>query len=300
MSLRDAFDGTVMGFTSIFVLGRPAELVRPILLARKSGLSVSSMLGIYVVERLFDTAATVVLAALSLALFQSQFPGGPGGGWEATIRFAGGVLLAGVAAFGLLLLYFRLHGAGFLEQRLTGWKVAGGWRQFIAAQFSGFSEGLQAIRGFSDWCAATAYSAAHWGLVVVIYLWVIHSFSGELSGLGLRSAMLVLAFTMVGSLVQIPGVGGGAQVGAFLALTQIFQIEPEPAAAAAVVTWLVTFAGSCLVGLPLLIREGWSLDELRRLARSEAGAKRVSQQVIAAESSSAGHDDTHQGGSIAR
>jgi hypothetical protein len=37
--------------------------------------------------------------------------------------------------------------------------------------------------------------------------------------------------------------------------------------------WLITFAGSTLVGVPLMIREGWSMGELRQLARAEAEAE---------------------------
>jgi hypothetical protein len=272
-ALSDVYGGTLMGFAAIFLLGRPAEPVRPLLLARKCRMAVSSMFGIYVLERLFDAAATAVLAGSSLLLFRDQFPAGNDGGWEGAIRTAGGTLLGGLAVFGMLLLYFRWHGAGFLERRLSGWSAAGGWRGFVATQFAGFSDGLQAIRGFSDWWAAAVYSALHWGLIALIYLWVMRSFGGDLGQLSFWSAMLVLAFTMVGSLVQLPGVGGGAQVASFIALTRIFRIEPEPAAAAAVVTWLVTFAGACLVGVPLLIREGWSMGALRRLARDEARAE---------------------------
>jgi len=271
-TLADVLGATLMGFAAIFLLGRAAEPVRPLLLARKCRMAVSSMFGIYVLERLFDTAATAVLLGASLLLFRSEFPA-RSGGWETRIQAAGGTLLVGTAVFGLLLLYFRMHGAGFLERSLSGWRAAGGWRGFVATQFAEFSDGLQAVRGFSDWWAAVVYSALHWALVVMIYLWVMRSFGGSLGQLSFRSAMLVLAFTMVGSLVQLPGVGGGAQVATFIALTRIFQIEQEPAAAAAVVTWLITFAGSCLVGLPLLIREGWSMGELRRLARAETKAE---------------------------
>ena len=37
---------------------------------------------------------------------------------------------------------------------------------------------------------------------------------------------------------------------------------------ASIVIWLVTFASCSLVGLPLLFREGWSMGELRRMARA--------------------------------
>jgi hypothetical protein len=299
-SLRDVFSATLMGFAAMFLLGRPAELVRPLLLARKSRLGVSSMFGIYVLERLFDTAATAVLAGASLLLFRSRLAAGGAGGSEGAIRTAGGVLLGALVGFGLLLTYFRLHGAGFMERRLRGWHAAQGWRRFFAVQFAGFSDGLQAIRGFSDWWSASVYSALHWGLIVVIYLWILQSFGGSLGELDLRSAMLVLTFAMVGSLVQLPGVGGGAQVASFLALTSFFRIEQEPAAAAAILTWLITFAGSCLAGVPLLIREGWSMGELWRLARAEAKAERAGSHVSLQNEGGSGPASGPYGGGAAR
>jgi len=109
-----------------------------------------------------------------------------------------------------------------------------------------------------------SYSAAHWFLVLLVYLWVSHSFGGTLGTISLGDAMLVMAFTLVGSAVQLPGVGGGSQVAAFLAYTAIFGVEKEPAAAAAIVMWLITFAASSLAGVPLLIHEGFSLGNCAR------------------------------------
>ena len=125
-----------------------------------------------------------------------------------------------------------------------------------------------------DLGALTGYTAAHWVLVVLVYVWVAHAFGGKLAGLSFAEATLVLAFTMVGSAAQLPGVGGGSQLATYLVLTLIFGVEKEPAAIAAIVLWLITFAGCCLVGLPLLFREGWSMGELRRMARAEEQAER--------------------------
>jgi len=79
----------------------------------------------------------------------------------------------------------------------------------------------------------------------------------------------VLAFTLAGSAVQLPGVGGGAQVATFLAYTAILGIEKEPATAAAIVLWLISFAACSLAGVPLLFHEGFSLGKLRQLAKQE-------------------------------
>jgi hypothetical protein len=190
-------------------------------------------------------------------------------------------LLAGLLAAMVFLLYFRLHGAEVLERWLGGWHTAKGWRRRLAGLFRGFSEGLQAIRTVSDLFAATAYSLLHWALVAMVYLWVSHSFGGRLAEIDFPRAMLVLAFTMVGSALTLPLIGGGSQAFSFFALTVIFGVEKEPAAAAAIVLWLVTFAAVTLVGVPLLIREGWSMGELRRLARAEAEAEAAGTHAVA-------------------
>ena len=269
-SLADVVGPTFTGFAALFLLGRVAEPIRPLLLARRCRMTVSSMFGIYVLERIFDTAASVVLAASSLLLFREGLAGGE---WETRIRAAGGALLAGLALFAAFLAYFQMHGAGLLQRRLGDWRAAAGWRGFVATQFIEFGDGLQAIRGLSDWWAAVAYSAVHWTLIVFVYLLVMRAFGGAVAQIPFSGAMLLLAFTMMGSLVQLPGIGGGAQLASFIALTKIFHIDAEPAAAVAVVTWLISFAGSCFVGLPLLVHEGLSLGELRRLASAEVAAE---------------------------
>jgi uncharacterized protein (TIRG00374 family) len=261
---------TLAGFASIFLLGRAGEPIRPLLIARKERLPVSGMFGIYLVERLFDTACTAILAASALALFPALGQVGHGSGAVATaVRVTGRALLIGIVAASAFLVYFRFHGGAYLESRLEKWHARGGaWMRF-AGVISGLSHGLRAIRTPGDLAAASLYSAAHWSLVALIYLWVPMSFGGRLTTIGFSGAMLVLAFTMVGSTLQLPGVGGGSQLASFLAFTTVFGVEKEPAAAAAIVLWLVTFAACGLAGVPLLIREGWSIGELRRLAERE-------------------------------
>jgi uncharacterized protein (TIRG00374 family) len=266
------YGGTLMGFASIFLLGRAGELIRPLLLARKTQLPVSGMFGTYILERMFDSAATVIVAGLSLLLLPEILLGG-GTGWEGEVRTVGILLLAGLAGMIGFLVYFRLRGADRMERYLAGWRGRGGWRERVVTQFKGFSEGLQAIRTISDLAMAILYSAAHWLLVALIYLWVADSFGGRLAMIHFRGAILVLAVTMIGSIVQLPGVGGGAQLASIFGFTKFFGVEHEPAVAAAFLTWLITFGGSCVAGVPLLIHEGLSLGELRRLVRAEVQAE---------------------------
>jgi uncharacterized membrane protein YbhN (UPF0104 family) len=117
--------------------------------------------------------------------------------------------------------------------------------------------------------SAVFLSALHWWLVVLIYFLVIKSFGGKLGTLTFTDAMLVLVFTMVGSAVQLPGVGGGAQALSIVAFTRLYGVEQEAAVACAMVLWLVTFASCTLAGVPILFREGWSLGDLRRMSQHE-------------------------------
>ncbi len=282
-SFVNTFTGTVMGFASIFVLGRAGEPVRPLLLARKDRLPVASVFGIFFLERFCDFAAAAILACLSLLVFPNRLSDA-GADMEVVNgapRHGAWVLLAALSALIVILVYYRLHGAGAVDRGLERWRAAGGMRSRIASAITGISDGLQAIRTLPDLWAAIVYTVMHWVLAVLIYLWVAKAFGDAFlhSDMNFSGAMLVLAVTLVGSALQLPGVGGGAQIASFIGLTKIFGVEQEPAAAIAVVLWIITFAGCTLAGIPLLIHEGMSMGELRKLARAEAEAEEVGKHI---------------------
>ncbi|PYU68701.1 MAG: hypothetical protein DMG49_15360 [Acidobacteria bacterium] len=125
---------TLAGFSAVFLLGRAGEPVRPLLLARKEKLPVSGMFGIYVLERLFDTASAAVIAAIGLLLFESRAHlGETASKLQTAARTTGSLLFVGVVAAIAFLLYLRLHGTALLERRLQGWVQAHGWRATVGA-----------------------------------------------------------------------------------------------------------------------------------------------------------------------
>jgi glycosyltransferase 2 family protein len=278
----NTYSGTLMGFAAIFVLGRAGEPVRPLLLARKDRLPVASMFGIFFLERFFDFAAAAVLACLSLLVFPNKLSdAGADMNWVEGAQRGGWLLLAAMSGLIALLVYYRLHGAGAVDRGLDRWRAIGGMRGRFASAIAGVSEGLQAIRTLPDLWAAVFYTAAHWVLAVLIYQGVANAFAGSFlhSDMNFSSAMLLLAVTLVGSALQLPGVGGGAQIASFIGLTKIFGVEQEPAAAIAVVLWITTFASCTLAGIPLLIHEGMSMGELRKLARAEDEAEEIGKHI---------------------
>jgi len=266
----EIFPATLAGFSAVFLLGRAGEPIRPLLLAKRAKHPVADIFGIWVLERLFDIASMAVIAAIALLVFKGANHSGDAAATIAkAARTAGTFLAIGVGGAIAFLIYLRWHGTALLEARLQSWLAASGWRAKFAKIILGFITGIQTVRSAGDLTSSVLYSALHWGIVLVVYYCVAQSFGGRLAQLTLGDCMLVLAFTLVGSVVQLPAVGGGSQALAIFAYTKVFGVESEPAVACAIVLWLVTFAGCAFAGIPLLVREGVSLGQLRELAQHE-------------------------------
>jgi uncharacterized protein (TIRG00374 family) len=281
------YGATLMGFSCTFLLGRAGEPVRPVLIARKESLPMAGMFGVYFLERIFDIAASVALAGLALLSFErAGLANEQSGKLITAARSTGVILFVGLVVVVIFLVYFRFHGREWLSRRLqhAQWRI--GLRARVAALLEGFSDGLQSVRTWADLGVLVGYSAAHWALVIFVYFWVEHAFGGKLATLTIGATLLVAAFTIVGSAAQLPGVGGGAQVATFLALTLVFGIAKEPAAAVSIVVWLIGFAACCLVGIPLLFHEGLSMGELRRITHEK---EHESEAVLLAEAEHEAH-----------
>src|SRR6201987_4356546 len=266
----EIYPSPLAGFASVFVLGRAGEPIRPLLLAKRARLPLADIFGIWVLERLFDVASMAVIAAIALLVFTgAQHSGDAAVTIAKTARTAGSVLAVGVGGAIAFLIYLRVHGTALLEARLQGWLASAGWRSRVAKIILGFITGIQTVKSAGDLVLAVLYSAIHWGMVLVVYYLVAQSFGVRLAELTFGDCMLVLAFTLVGSAVQLPAVGGGSQALAIFAYSKVFGVESSTAVAAAIVLWLVTFAGCSIAGIPLLIREGVSLGNLRELAEHQ-------------------------------
>src|SRR5258706_4251864 len=184
------------GFAGVFLLGRAGEPVRPLLLARKEKLPVSGMFGVYVLERLFDTASAAVIAAVALLLFRSHTHAGETASrLETAARTTGSLLFAGVIGAVAFLVYLRLHGTALLERQLQGWLKAHGWRGNVAGILLWLVTWGPNSRTWSDLALTTFYSMAHWFLGLLVYLWVWHRFGGGVGRNSLGGAMLGVGVT---------------------------------------------------------------------------------------------------------
>lgn len=258
---------TLAGFSAVYLFGRMGEPVRPLLLSRNSKVPIADVFGIYALERFIDMFFAGAILAVWFLITTAEGAANPG--LEGVRKTAGTILALGVIGVAVVILYVRAHGAAMLEGRLESWLAADGWRASIARVVLGIVRGFKAIKTWRDLAYVLVISILHWGLIVLVYQVVEMGFGGTLATLRFHDSMLIVALTMIGSLLQLPGIGGGPQAVMTGAFTRFYGVPFETAFAASMVIFLVTFAVCSFVGAPLLFREGLSLGELRRLREQE-------------------------------
>jgi len=259
---------TIIGFTGLALLGRPGELIRPYLIARHENLPFSSQLGVWAVERIFDIGAFTVL--LVLAAFFATAPK----------RLALHSIFQEVAvAFtalvvGLTLGAIAVHRSGellarWVERRFAG--VASNLGHRVALRIREFRDGLNTIHGTSSLLQVIAVSLVMWAMIAVSYKEVTHAYGTACDAanpdvctleIPQTQVLLLMGSSMVGSLIQLPGVGGGSQLATISMLDHVFEVKPELAASCGIMLWLVTFVAIVPVGLLLTHRERLSLRKL--------------------------------------
>jgi uncharacterized protein (TIRG00374 family) len=255
---RELIVPTIVGFTGISLLGRLGEMIRPYLIARKVQLPFSSQLAVWTVERIFDFGgfALLLISAIFFAPDLKTLK------YYDRFRQGGLLLVVFVAALAIVMWVINARGE-FIASWIEGDHVAG-FRHKLAARVREFRIGLNTIHGFSELLQLTAVSVAMWYLIAHAYHQVILSYGTPLHRVGVSENFLLIFASMLGSLVQLPGVGGGSQLGTITTLQRVFNVPPELAASCGILLWMVTFMSVVPLGLTLAHRERLSLRTLSK------------------------------------
>ena len=264
--MRNLLSATVVGFTAITLFGRPCEFVRPFLIARKEQVPVTSQFAAWVLERIFDLLMALLLFAFALTRVRTS---GLHVGEKLTWVLAAGGKVGGTLAVAVLLVLVSLrHFAEPLRARLLGTlrhlpeKRAAGFAKIVNALF----QGVESMRSDVGLILVLAYSVLEWVLICLCYWCLAQSFAGIVN-LGLVDVLILMGFVSFGSIVQIPGVGGGMQVVSVLVLTELFGVRFELASAFAVFLWAMTFVAIVPLGLFIALKEGLDWRSLKQIGR---------------------------------
>jgi uncharacterized protein (TIRG00374 family) len=263
---------TLIGFTGLALLGRPGELIRPYLIARQENLSFASQLAVWAVERIFDIGGFTVLLVAAIFLptklrtFADASPI-----YRHPIHLTGYVLVAlviGLFCGAMLIAYKGGSIADWVESRFSHLSANLGHR--IAQRIREFVTGLNTIHGPLEFAQLAAVSILMWGLIALTYREVTHAYGAPMQMMSITKVLLLMGSSMIGSMVQLPGVGGGSQLATIAALDHVFDIPRELAVSCGIMLWLVSFVAVVPVGLLLAHQERLSL---RKLSKETAQAE---------------------------
>lgn len=261
---------TCIGFTAVVLFGRAGEPVRPYLIARNEGVSFSSQVAAWLVERILDLL--MVLLIFGVALTQISRSGIEPGQHVQSILQAGGLLagITGAASLALLvgLRYFRGNVRTRLIEALSFLPDA--LHERVSRFLHAFEEGMQSTQRQSYVWLLVTYTVIEWTVVAGAFFCVFQAFPAT-SGLRIPDVIIALGFVAFGSAVQIPGVGGGMQIATVLVLTEFYGISLEEASGIALVLWIITFVVIVPLGLVLAFHEGIKWRSLRHIEDSSSG-----------------------------
>ena len=91
----------------------------------------------------------------------------------------------------------------------------------------------------------------------------------HLANMDVPHVLLLMGFSMVGSVVQLPAVGGGSQLAVISALQVIYGIPPELALSCGILLWLVTFMSCIPIGLAFAHQGHLSLRKLSKASQEQ-------------------------------
>lgn len=266
----------MIGFTAVIALGRAGEFVRPYLIASREDVPLASQIAAWVVERLYDVL--VAMAAFGFALFwlqSSGFDGRPGlsAGLTWALHAGGFVIgLLSAACLGVLL------AMNFRACQIQSWLLR--TLRFLSAHHlsrveksvASFLDSVQRTSSQSATARLIGYSVLEWLIIAACYACVLRAFGGVVP-ISLANVLILMGFVSFGSVVQLPGVGGGTQVVAMLVLTEIFSLPIELATSIALTIWVMIFLSVAPAGALLAVHEGLTWARLREAeAHSGGGA----------------------------
>jgi uncharacterized protein (TIRG00374 family) len=262
-----------IGFAGLSLLGRPGEMIRPYLIARKENLTFSSQVAVWLVERIFDMGSVAVMFVVAGFIGDPFWNTLPNHKLAAEVRWSAALFLCGIVVLATVAVVLRRSGyavADYLEKRLggRGHKLATG----VHAKIVAFTDGLQIISDASSFVQLFVLSMVMWILVGVSYWLITQAYGGRLAELGVASIMLLMVSAMFGSLIQLPGVGGGSQLATIAVLDKVFGVDNEIAVSCGMLIWVATFMSVIPMGLLLAHRERLSLRAVAAAEKKEEAA----------------------------
>ena len=260
VSVLNLFSVSMIGFMANNVLpARLGEIIRPIMIARKEKIGVSTSFATIAIERVFDILGIIVIASLLFCFLPSDNQGNSQAvihqlkKWSAIMAFFG---ICTIAILFLLSLYPKKAGAVF-EKLLFVFPHH--LRDKLVNILHSFISGLQVFDHKIKLLLVGALSFVVWLLNAASIYVLCYSFDIGLSFAG--SCFVAVCIALAVALPQAPGF-----IGVFHIATQkslnVFAIDISSAQSFAILLWAIGVVPVTVAGLLFLWREGISFGEM--------------------------------------
>lgn len=271
-SLGGLFRATVIGFSALFVMGRAGEMiVRPAALSVKEKIPPSASYATVAVERVFDMVMVVVFFAVNLVFFEHTSADVEAMKILTWIKIVGGLMLVAAIAAIYGLYQFRRH----RERALAA--LAGKLRWLPRAVKNGvisllksISESLGILHDARELTVVVSYTVLLWLMVAVAHLLVVRAFDIPYGVVPFTGAVFVMGLSMLGSVAPTPGGATGPFHTASQASLIFLGVPASKAASVAIILHLVIFAPATFFGMFYLLKDGLSLENLKRIGEKQA------------------------------
>jgi len=254
--LSQLFWATIVGFSAIYVLGRAAELARPLWLSRREHIPPSASIATIVIERVLDSL--MLIAAFAWALAVIDVPEGSIAVLSSLKR--AGWLIGGTAALAMLALFVLRRHVDWIARLIQHSRFPR-----IAKLMENFAQGLGALAKARSLADVMLQSAVLW-IGMTLQSWFM--FFGMDLDFSYSAATLVMVALAIGSIAQIPGIGGGFQVAWIFCMMTFFQIPFEQATATALIPFVVSYGPTIVVAAVYMLAQGISVREFRASIQS--------------------------------
>jgi uncharacterized protein (TIRG00374 family) len=243
---------------------RAADVIRPVLLARRTGLRVAGAFGTVLTERVLDLFSLLSLFVYFVIVHWNEWRGEKSFVIIKSAAVGAAVIMAALIAFVTALYFFsglvrRMHEwmGRFLPMRFRS-----SWMHF----FDAFVETLRLARRPPALLQVLLYTVGVWFCLSAQFWLVTIAMHHRLP---FDSSFFVSGITTVGLAVPTPGGVGGFHKACQLVLTTFYDFDVNSSVAVAIVFHLVGTLPILVTGLILFVHEGLRWRELREIKPEE-------------------------------
>lgn len=275
--LADLFAATTIGFSSVFLVGRAGEFVRPVVLSmRDPRIRPSASLVTILVERIYDLTAVALMFSINLIWFSPPVT------FEVSfdqVRLAGFGLLGAIVLGIAFLAWFRTRSSRvieFFERLFARWRfIPRRLANLILRILEQLAQALRVLVNLRELAETIGWTAITWFGIAAANLLVMRAFHMRV---GFPETIFVLGLSLLGSLVPTPGGAAGAFHAATAAGLLFLGVQKETAAALSIVLHLVDFGPALIFGVFYVIRGDLSFTKLRTLVSPHPVEQAVEEQ----------------------